>query len=278
MSVEVLDKDGEELELMDTEEDFEVPNVGIESPNARKVRERIAELGKNISESFFELSTLVDQVHKDKLYKQWGYKKFADWAQTEFQMGRRKAYNLRQISEYFNTTLKGQLVPAKYEEVVDTVKDIGWSKALELATENVFTNDNCAEVLEAAKTSTVEDLREKCRHEFKAQMTPEELEKSNDNNTMKQMRKTFQLHLGQDEVVAAAIEKAKTMMKDGTTDSSALTNICAEFDAANDASMVMEDKIALMEQVWNLKIVAFDVNKNQVVYGLENLELIAGDC
>lgn len=281
----VVDPDGVEteegLDLMndfedDEEDEDSVELSQVETPEARKVRVRIEELGKNISESFFELASLIDRVHDEKLFKQWGHKKFADWAQAEFQMGRRKAYNLRKISEYFNKTLKKELPEAKHEEVVTTVKDIGWSKALELANENVITNDNVDEVLGAAKEQTVEGLRSQCRNEFKANMTDEQKEKSDDTNNMKQVRKSFQLYLSQVEVVETAIEKAKAQMKEGATDSGALTNICADFDAAND-SFSLSDKLAQLEQVNNIKIVAFDPKKSEVIYGIENLEEIAGD-
>ena len=239
------------------------------------IRLKIHELSSTISVAYWELSELVAMVSNKKLYKTWGFGTFEEWAKNECDVGRRKAFYFVKIQNYFNDHLKKQLQgsPELYEQAVAVAKEIGWSKALKLASENVITKENIGDVLEAAQTLSVDELETKCRAVFK-DLSAKDKDSSIESNTMKMVRKSFQLTTYDENVVSLAISKAKESLKEGASDSTALAWICGEYTATG--SMDITDALSKMERLLGITIVAVMENENRIIHGADAIVRIAG--
>ena len=283
----VVDPDGTETEGLVVFDDCETEvleaddgddpeeNFAIPTDEGRRIRKRIKALVGKVNDSYWELSELVAKVHTEKLYRQWGFKKFPDWAKDEFNLGRRKAYNFAEIQNYFNGKIKKELPEASYNEVVDTVKTIGWSKALVLAQSNVINQGNYGDVIEAAKELSYDDLKKEVVRRFK-DLTDEEKENSVETNNMKTVRKSYVFTAQQEVEVTRAVTKAKSQMREGAKDSAAIALICAEYDANNSESTLAE-KLSMFERLLGIQLVAIDEQGETVLYGDEVLQNMAGD-
>lgn len=260
--------DGQEV-LVESETEI------AETPETAKVRSRIQELGKEISDAYWELSELVARVNHDKLYRTWGYTRFEDWAKAECDMGRRQAFAFVKIQNYFGADLKQKLLgqPELYDEAVETAKTIGWCKALKLASENVMNAGNAEDVLEKARSLSVDDLETECRSVFK-EMRDEEKEDSSETNTMKSVRKAFVLTTYQENVVNVALEKAKATLSAGASDGSALAFICGEYDATGSKSL--QETLSNLERQLGITLIAIVEDKDTIAYGGDALERITG--
>ena len=122
----IVEFDGAEVDVLEPEvEDDESDNEVIPTEEGKRIRKRIKQLADKISDNFWEISELIAKVQNEKIYRQWNYKKFADWANAEFAIGRSKAYNLAKIQNYFANTLRKALPESKYNLAIESAKEIG---------------------------------------------------------------------------------------------------------------------------------------------------------
>lgn len=271
---DVTDPDGNFLEEGETalettvEDDFPIASEETEA-----VRQQIKTLTQSISNCYYDLSILVWKVNKDKLYKTWGYGKFEDWACEELGFQRRKAYYLVEFQEYCNKDLRNILPDtSEYNSAIDQLKEVGWTKALELAKSKVLTRDNCHNLLEEAKEDKIEEFVGK----LKIIKNAESGEKDDGvtENTMKKVKRTFSLTTAQEELLQTAIEKAKAAIKrDEVSDEFALEYIVGDFIASFAGSM--SASLSHVERIHNVSLVAFSDNNREVVYGEETLRAIS---
>ena len=270
----LIEFDGAEVEVLDADDgDDESDNEVIPTDEGKRIRKRIKILAEKLSDNYWEISELIARVHNEKIFRQWGYKKFSEWANGEFSVGRSKAYNFAKIQNYFNNTLRKELPEPMYNQAIETARKIGWNKALEVARANVITKDNCAQVLEVASTRSYDDLKKELKVIFK-EMPKDDQDSSVENNTMKTCRKTFVLTVQQEVDVKASIEKAKESMREGATDSSALALICAEYLSCNPEGSLSE-KLSNFERLLGVQLVAVSQDGVVIEYGEQTLKTLA---
>jgi hypothetical protein len=280
--VSVVDPDGNFLEETGsalvpdvvTEEDFPV-----ETEETNKLREEIAGLTKAVNKSYFDLSRCVWLVNKNRYYRTWGFTRFEDWAEQEFGFQRRKAFNFVAFYEYCDGQLKEKLSAGKYTQVIAELEEVGWSKALEIANAKIITSENVDEVMAEAQESSVVELATKIKL-LKA--TEEQAADDNNGvteNTMKRVKRAFRLTTAQDEIVLAALEKARAAInRPNVGDEFALEYICADFEA--NASTDISYTLSNLERSLGIQIVAFkdDAEGTEVCFGGETLNrLVAAE-
>jgi hypothetical protein len=247
----------------------------VSKEEAEKTRDEIRLLIDSLSTSYWALAEKLGQVQKMKMYRVWGFSSVQDWVTAEFAFARRKAYYLVQINEYFNKRLAESLPPEQHVECVATAKEIGWSKASVLATENVITPQNCQKVLDAAKSMSVDALTDKCR-EIKKQLKDEGLKDDliTDTPVQKLCSKSFKMSEWQKEVIENCLDKARqTMGDENVKDGHVLAYICSDFEANSGVNLA--DTFSKFERLFGVDIVAVSQSHGKIVFGEDTLKALA---
>lgn len=272
--VNVTDPDGNFLEdaesvLVPSEVEDDFP---LASPETEQLREKIKVLTQSISRGYYDLSSLVYKVNKEKLYKTWGYSEFSEWANIELGFQKRKAYYLVQFQDYCEKDLKEILPPTEYKETLDQLKEVGWTKALEIAKSKILNKDNAKQLLEEAKDDQIDELVDKINI-IKA---GDKLEKDDGvtENTMKKVKVRFTLTTAQEELWLNAFEKAKMAInKDEVSPEFAFEYINGDFLSGFASSL--EASLSQIERIHGVSLVAFSDADKKVMFGVETLKAIA---
>jgi hypothetical protein len=269
------------LEAVDVEvidESVVLPvDLQVDPQEAEELKKKVHDCIVNLSVSYFELSKYLGEIQRKKLYKAWGYPSVQEWVTNEYKFQRRKAYYLVRIDEYFNNSLPEKLPEDLYEETLSAAKDIGWSKASVIASQNVLNEQNCREVMQAARDLTVEALTEKCKS-IKDAMR-EGIDASDDEedrppNLMKMVTKSFKFSEYDKEIIDAALERAKEMLGDSKTkDGKALSFICSDFEA--NSGVDIADHLSKLERLLGISVIAISDSSQKIVFGKESLERLA---
>lgn len=271
----VVDPDGNVFEddgtvlIPEVQDDFPIASAETDA-----LRLQIKNLTQSISNCYWDLSTLVYKVNKERLYKTWGYGQFEDWANLELGFKKRKAYYLIEFQNYCMNDLK-TLLPdsAQYSEAVEQLKEVGWTKALEIAKSKILSKENCYQLLEEAKVDKIDEFVDK----INIIKTQEKLDKGDNGvteNTMKKVKATFKLTTAQEELLQSAIEKAKVAInREDVSPEFALEYITGDFLAGAVSSL--EAALSQIERIHNVSVVAFSDDDKKVVYGGDTLVAIS---
>jgi hypothetical protein len=270
---------------------------------ATRIRRKAKELVRQLDMANIELAevlyliwdTPVDGDSKrGATYTQWGYKSFAEYAEGELGLKRRKAEYLRNIGAKLFTDLAGI-----DKELKEKLMSLGWTKVRVLTA--VLKPRNVADWVAMAEKLSYPELTEAVRkyREKKAadkekkeqdgavgasnaEASGEE-EDENDDDPLPETEDVkwqhFMLYKEQNNTVEAAIERAKELSgseKKGHN----LEMICTDFLATNDFKKSDDPEmkkryLAKMEELLGLKLIAIDPKKEDLVYGLVNLAKFA---
>lgn len=237
-----------------------------------ELRQQILDLKVKVEEDYWDLSVAMHKVYSKSLFMEWGFQAWRDYVEKELDFKIRKAQYLVGIQEWF-----GAMAP----NVQEWVRKLGWTKARMLI--SVVNNDNAeswrkrlegksaVEVLEEiqrGKGPSAGDGDDNTDNSFAASpgtgTAPAPIDE-------KPKKRSFSLFSAQDENVAAALEHAKKAAE-SDKDGHALDLICTDYLATNIPIASREDYLAKVEKHIGLRLVAFDAEKNAVVYGLELLD------
>jgi len=203
--------------------------------------------------------------------------------------GRRGYYYVR-IYNYFSTTLKSILAdkPELYNDFLSKVKQMGWSKASTIASDQPISSDNAEEVIarltlvdEKGKMPSYRELEKLCKTEKgkMSQDTQEEIEEKND--VQKYVSANFSLTLAQDNDVRSALDHARKVAKPGAKKSTLLSWICRDYLSTNmgatGGDVGIEDIMARYESLSEFDIIVFDRATGEIKYGKDNIEHMPGD-
>lgn len=274
---------------------------------AKRLRKRAKELAKQLDTGYVELSDLLYKVWdppatgagSKPLYQRWGHNSFAEYAEHELSLHRRKAERLRRIGYMLNVDLAGMDKILKSKLV-----GVGWSKLRELT--RVLTLKNAAEWIEVADRVSYPVLMEEIakylqkkaeKDEKKAarkavnastpSSTPDdeasEDEKEDEDEeddpilppSEKYRLTNFLLFEEQYEIVRGALERAAELSQSSKKGHN-LTMICTDFLATNDFKAGSDPKavsryLAKIEQLFGLKLIAVNPKSGDVMYGLQTL-------
>lgn len=269
---------------------------------ATKVRKRAKELAETLDLGYMELARILYQVfdtpvegdpRRGAIFTAWGYSNFAEYAERELQMHRRKAERLRLIWY----TLEVQLADMD-SKLKERVVALGYSKVRELV--RVLTLRNAEDWVLQAEGKTWRQLTAAVKDEKRRQGVDEAILGAEDAEADPVLTD------GEDppvaaEPIAAPVQEELTherfafyplqlanvrlaldrAMKIGNTEvkSNALDLICTDFLATNDVMGGDQDKrlryIAKIERTLGLRLVVVDPEIKDIIYGIDALKLVA---
>lgn len=283
----------------------------------RAVRGKARGLAKDIENYYMSLGEILYKVYdtpidgdprNGPIYKAWGYASFADYAEQELDIHRKKAEALRSI--WFIMEIKlANLDPAIREQLVK----LGFSKMREI--KRVLDMDSAKWWAERAPTmnyqtvyNTVKkilDDRENKAIEASIRAGGDPVAKSNDLSrpdwhlqpvqepgvrpegywtppeTEEQFNKRFVFNATELETVKLALQRSGELTGSKQAGKN-LSLICLDFLSNNDfSSAKMEQRlrfVAKMEQILGMRLVAVDPEMNEVRYGLATLQALAADA
>jgi hypothetical protein len=291
-------------------------NVGSKAW-ARNVRSKAQGLAKDIESYCMALGEILYRVYdtpidgdprNGPIYKAWGFNSFADYAERELGLHRKKAEQLRGIWYHIEIQL------ARLEKPVrEQLFALGFSKLREI--KRVLDIDNAKWWAERAPTmnyqtvldtvSKVRDARENASIESAIRAGGDPVKQSNDLDrdpnwhlhpvadtgprpesywtppeTEEQFNKRFVFNAEQLETVKLAIQRAAELSNSKSSGKN-ISLICLDFLSNNDfSSAKMEQRlrfVAKMEKLLGLRLVAVDPDMNEVLYGLSTLQALAAE-
>jgi ribosomal protein S18 acetylase RimI-like enzyme len=265
-------------------------------PWANKLRTRAKELAGVLESGYMEMAQILYLVYdtpvggdrrRGPLFTEWGYENFAEYAEKELQIGRKRAERLRKI--WFTLEIEMRdLDPDLKQRIVN----LGFCKVRELI--RVLTVRNAKHWVQQAEVMNYYSLQASVTDEKRRQGVGEALlaaegdsEETSEGETSQLpdptppeilTRESFAFYPEQLGNVRLALEKASSLSHSDKK-SHNLDLICTDFLATNDFVAGDVDKrlryVAKMERVLGLRLVAVD-DAGEVLYGLKTLELTAG--
>lgn len=282
----VDDSDG--VEVPEESENF-IPGSKTWS---RKIRRQAKSLASNLETGYMELARILYTVYdtpqdgdvtKPPLFQAWGYNSFADYAEEELGLHRRKAERLRRIWYKLEVELEG--LDSKIKE---RIVKLGWSKTRELVRVLTVRNAkdwvdkaeklNYPELLEAlSKYTTEREARIREAESSDEEPNPDDLDPAVPDADKFKVE-TFSLAEPQLESVKTALERASelsTSKKKGHN----LDLICTDFLATNGFlkgdDIDKKNYLAKVEKQLGVSIVAIDPLSDEIIFGLATLERLA---
>ena len=264
-----------------------------------KLRRRAKELSAFLENGYMEMAQILYQVYdtpvdndrrRGALYTAWGYESFAEYAEKELQIDRKRAERLRRIYYVLEVEMRG-LDPALKQRIVN----LGFCKVRELI--RVLTVRNAAQWVKQAESVTYFTLQAAVTDERRrlgagdAILEEGEKEGSADADASSEAtepmvpldmpepltRETFAFYPAQLENVRLALKHAESLSHSDKK-SHNFDLICTDFLASNDFVAGESDKrlryLAKVERMLGLRLVAVDDN-GDVLYGIKTLELAA---
>jgi len=264
------------IDFESTEEDLD--DVVVVDEELEKFREEVRNKINEIQNTYWFLGEALTRISKDKLFKSWGHKTFNEYIERECNHAKSSVYSLMKTYDYFHTQIKEKLStkPEAYPVLIDAAKLVGWAKSSKVAQEQVVTTENYKEVIESMKTMTVSQLDAHLK-EIRSQLSPEEASDAIEDNDLKTVKKSFALTLFQKEVVERAIEKAKGILREGASDSKAISMICGEFDSDHESSgeSSVAEFASKIERTTDYNVILVSKNYDKILYGTETMAKLA---
>ena len=289
-----------ELAIVPVQQEEEASVALVPDPDkwkvwAKKMRKEAKELSSHIETGYMELGRILYQVwdipvdfDKKNLptYKAWGFDTFAEYAEQELGLHRRKAERLRRIWEILEYRLVG-MEPSVRERLVK----LGWSKVRELARDDILSLDNVIQWVELGETASYPELlasisrflQEKEAKMLESAVNGVTVESSSvPDPPVPQPEKLFWEHfaLYEDQAanIRAALKRAEELSHSEKKGHN-LDMICLDFLATNDFRRGDDAQrrryIAKMEQALGVKLIALDPTTEDVIYGMDTLESMA---
>lgn len=267
---------------------------------SKRIRKKAKELVRGVELGYVELAEILYDVYdtpvendpqRGPVFKAWGYESFANYAEHELGLRRRKAEYLRSIGYKLKVDLK-DLDP----QVKQNLCALGWTKLRVLT--RVLNLKNAVDWIAMADRVSYPELEEavkkyilqkqekaKQKKDLAAAVNAGMAGNSSDEEedelpeTEEHHWEHFMLKNDQIEPVRQALERAQELSK-SEMKSHNLSLICTDFVANNsfhkkgDPGNVTR-YLAKMEELLGVKLVAIDPKDTKVVYGLENLQQLA---
>ena len=280
-----------------------------------KVRRKAKDLAGKLEFGYMDLAKilyLVDNTPIDNdpakgpIWKAWGYESFADYAEQELTMHRRKAQRLRQI--WFRLEVELAELP---EALRADITALGWSKVRELC--RVLTLKNAAEWVTKAKACSYPELeRAVTSYRTRALEIQAEVLDARENETLENVDQSsshmvaskaqqirdagsditipldalavpeveslypehFNLYKGQKDTLKMALKRASELSGSDKKGHN-LDLICTDFLSTNHFLKGGPDEklrfLAKVENLLGVKLIAIDQDTNSILYGEQAL-------
>lgn len=286
------------------------------------LRTKAKTLSKALEQGYMELakilyevfSTPIDNDPKNPpMYVAWGFTSFAQYADEELGLDRRKAERLRAIWYRLSVEL------CDLDDITrQRVINLGWTKVRELI--RVLTLRNAQEWVDKAEGCTQQELQNAIRvylekkdarlmQRFKDAQTKQDaavaaIAKDSGDASVEAApepapgeplpddddevpviveplkSKSFAFYLDQYEIVQAALKRA-AQLANSEKPSYLLTMICTDFLATNDFSQIGSEQfmkfLVKYENLMNVDLIVRDRGTRKILYGLTTLEHMASE-
>lgn len=255
-----------------------------------KIRRRARTLVKTLDTGYMELAEILYLINdtpidgddlKGEIYKAWGYDSFADWAEDELNLHRRKAERLRRIFHDLTALDEEGLEPKTRRSIIE----LGWSKVREVL--RVISVENAQQWVDMAENlsypelmvaiSTALDEAEKENPDDGASKTPAPTGLPEDFKDLKKIN--FAVFPGQKQTIDDALERAAQVTQSKIRGHN-MEMICTDYLATNafghkDDMKVTLKYIAKIEKLTGKRIIIVDPDTLDVEYGIGTLEDMA---
>lgn len=224
------------------------------------LRAEVINLKARIDTGYWDFANALHRVWKETLYMEWGHENWSEYVENELDHQLRSAQYMVGIVDYFGK------MP---QHIQDWVKSLGWSKAKELVKK--VDENNFDEVRKALAGKSVSEIVQ-----FFRNSTGSKEIKEKESNEDKPIRKGFSLHPDQLENVEAAIQAAMEEAK-SDKEGHALDLISTAYLSTAGGSDGLEARLTAIERIFGVKLIAYNVSRDEIVYGSETLDSLAGD-
>jgi len=251
--------------------------AAVDTGEYADIRQRVQDNRKRVEEAYWNLAQDLHEVYNGSMYLAWGFENWRDYVEKELDFRVRKAQYLVSIFDWF-----GDMKP----NVQKWIKELGWTKAKELV--SIVTAENAAEWKKKLVGKSVKEIvdlikggggeddgEEGGEGEGGGEGGGEGSGESSGADDSKPTKMSFTFFAPQRLNVDKALEKAMEM---GETDKPghAMDLICTEFLSTNVGIDDLEAYLDKIQKVTGVRLVAFAAEEDEVVFGGELLDEIAG--
>lgn len=234
-----------------------------------EIRRQVLALRDKSDQDAWAMAAALVVVHEKGYYNGWGFASWRAYVEDEVDIHIRKAQQLIKTEQWL------ALLP---KNVTGWIRALGWTKARMLC--NVVTAENAAEwraKLEGKSVMAIDALL----HDDAQAAAADPDGKGADTGSERQKpytlgRPTPAQRANMDLAAATA---AKAAGCDTSKDRLAYIwdLIATEYQATNGGIQYVQQYLANVESVIGLRLIAYDMGKDEVVYGGETLDIIAHD-
>ena len=231
---------------------------------AQEIRNKIQEIKIKLQEGFFDLGPLLHEVWKEKYWQEWGYHSWQEAVEKEVGISYR-------VAQYLISIWVWCAYKKNSPELYNKLKEIGWTKAKELA--GFITPENADEWIKRAKESTAIKLAMDVRTLAKppAQGEEESREPLSRYLTVKLSDSMYQN-------VLLAIQRAGELI--GSDEDKAIGHkidlICSDFLATNSFMSSGRENMVFFfqkfESLLGIKLIAVDTKEKRIIWGSELID------
>lgn len=254
-------------------------------PMAEEARTHLKEIFFKQDSCFWTVAKDMAYIANKKSYQGWGFKTFEQFLDAEFSIGKRKGQYYVQVYNYFESSVRATLrdMDSVYINLMDKIRDVGWTKGRVLAREQVITPGNVEEVIGKLGDLGYRELETYCKS-LRESMSDKDRENADDNNDMKTVRVAFQCSLPQKDDIESAIDLAMTMAGKETTRTGAMSWVARDYVSTNVAAQgksgpeAQAETFSKFERLFGVTIIAISDDTKKVTYGQQNLDRLSGDA
>jgi len=234
-----------------------------------EIRRQVLALRDKSDQDAWAMAAALVVVHEKGYYNGWGFSSWRAYVEDEVDIHIRKAQQLIKTEQWL------ALLP---KNVTGWIRALGWTKARMLC--NIVTAENAAEwraKLEGKSVMAIDDLLHKDAQDAAADPN------GKGADTGSERQKTYSLGRPTPAQRANMDLAAETAARAAGCDTSKnrlayiWDLIATEYQATNGGIKFVQEYLANVESVIGLRLIAYDLANDEVVYGGETLDIIARD-
>jgi len=231
------------------------------SDDESQKRDRVLFLSKQLSDSYWDLATLLRDIHDEKLFKKFGHKTWKSYIEKEVD------FDVR-TSEYFiNIVNWAESLPTDGKMWAE---QLGWTKAKELT--KVVDTSNFTAWMEKTKDKSTSEIINLVKGAEKQNII-DDADSGDPERTEKAIKKNFQLFPAQYKNIEEALSRAKAI-SESDKDGHALDLICTSYMADNIDVSNIGDYLKRIESALDCKIIALEKDASAIIYGKDTIDMI----
>ena len=255
----------------------------------RRVRRKARDYATKVEEGYMELARLLYTIYdapmdgdpeKGPIYRSWGFESFDEYVRQDLNIEPKRAQRLRRIWYRLEVDLGNRL----NESIKSRLVALGFSKVRELV--RVINQHNAEEWIEQAEQLShsklcqlVNQYLDRVQEEYGDEHATIDLNEVDTKVPKPEALKSeaFRLYPEQAVNVEKALETASRLSRSDKK-SHNLDLICTNFLATHaftKEERVLEEYLDGLQSSLNVKLIAYDPSKGEIVFGVDTLEALA---